>query len=349
MVLTGLNKAPLGGGIGEYASLISEILGKEHVISLILDKKSVNLEYPGVTHRGIYPPVTSGWYLTTRFPKWTLMLSGFKFPDFIHYLSPFLFPIKNVECIVTFHDLYYLHAIGFSMNNVNKLTKKYMGCNYLLSVTHSTKEEMVSIGFPADNITVIRPPPNGIFNANCKFEEDYLEIFRQNYHVTKPIVLTVGDGSNKNNFLINKAVKDKYFHIHVGKDVAADLNLNNVDSLMLKKLYCIADVFIRLSSYEGFGFPPIEATMSGTPTVVSNLPVFHETLGDSAIYSTLEIPGILESIKCAIDQKENLFKTFNDKYKNYYTFERFNHEMIDYYVKVSKEIGLDIGFNLGKL
>ncbi len=345
-VLTAINKAPLGAGIGEYASRISEVLGKERVLSLILDKNQVNLEYPGVAYRGIYPPITSGWFLNTHFPKYTFRHSGFKFSNFVHYLSPFLFPIKGVKYIVTFHDLYYLHSIGFSMNNVSKLTKKYMDCNYLLSVSYSTKEEMVSIGFDADNITVIHPSPSNIFISSCKFRDDLLHSFIEKYHVTKPIVLTVGDGINKNNFLVNKAIKDKYFHIHIGKEIIADLNLNNIDNRILKEMYCIADVFIRLSSYEGLGSPPIESAMSGTPTVVSNLPVFHETLGDSAIYSNLEAESILQSIKCAMDQKEQLIKAFNDKYKNRYTFERFKHDMINYYSRVSDEIGLDLGFKL---
>lgn len=34
------------------------------------------------------------------------------------------------------------------------------------------------------------------------------------------------------------------------------------------------------SRLEGFGFPPLEAALAGTPSVVSDLPVFRETLGD---------------------------------------------------------------------
>lgn len=34
---------------------------------------------------------------------------------------------------------------------------------------------------------------------------------------------------------------------------------------------------------EGFGFPPLEAALAGTPAIVSDLPVFAETLGDAAL------------------------------------------------------------------
>lgn len=35
---------------------------------------------------------------------------------------------------------------------------------------------------------------------------------------------------------------------------------------------------------EGYGLPPLEAVMAGVTPICSNLPVFHETLGDCAVY-----------------------------------------------------------------
>jgi glycosyltransferase involved in cell wall biosynthesis len=37
------------------------------------------------------------------------------------------------------------------------------------------------------------------------------------------------------------------------------------------------------SHLEGFGLPPLEAALAGTPAIVSDLPVFAETLGDAAV------------------------------------------------------------------
>ena len=47
----------------------------------------------------------------------------------------------------------------------------------------------------------------------------------------------------------------------------------------LSWLYRHASRFVYLSLDEGYGLPPLEALAFGTPVVVSDIPVFHETLG----------------------------------------------------------------------
>jgi glycosyltransferase involved in cell wall biosynthesis len=51
----------------------------------------------------------------------------------------------------------------------------------------------------------------------------------------------------------------------------------------LEALYAGAIALVMPSHLEGFGLPPLEAALCGTPSVVSDLPVFAETLGDGAL------------------------------------------------------------------
>lgn len=48
-------------------------------------------------------------------------------------------------------------------------------------------------------------------------------------------------------------------------------------------LYARALALAMPTRLEGFGLPPLEAALHGTPSVVSDLPVFAETLGDAAL------------------------------------------------------------------
>jgi len=49
-------------------------------------------------------------------------------------------------------------------------------------------------------------------------------------------------------------------------------------------LYSACSVFVYPSVYEGFGLPPLEAMACGAPVIVSDISVFHETLGDAACF-----------------------------------------------------------------
>jgi glycosyltransferase involved in cell wall biosynthesis len=59
--------------------------------------------------------------------------------------------------------------------------------------------------------------------------------------------------------------------------------LGHVPDQTLEALYVGALALACVSRDEGFGFTPVEALTRGTPVVVSDLPVFEETLGDGAV------------------------------------------------------------------
>jgi len=48
-------------------------------------------------------------------------------------------------------------------------------------------------------------------------------------------------------------------------------------------LYNMAELFVYLSTYEGFGLPPLESMACGTPVITTNVSSIPEVVGDSAI------------------------------------------------------------------
>lgn len=59
--------------------------------------------------------------------------------------------------------------------------------------------------------------------------------------------------------------------------------LGHVDDAVLDPLYAGAVALVMPSRAEGFGLPPLEAAVRGVPSIVSDLPVFRETIGDGAM------------------------------------------------------------------
>jgi len=67
----------------------------------------------------------------------------------------------------------------------------------------------------------------------------------------------------------------------------------------LAGLYRLARVFVYPSLYEGFGIPPLEAMMSSTPVVASNVSSIPEIVGDAAV---LVDPNSVQSIADGINR-----------------------------------------------
>lgn len=59
---------------------------------------------------------------------------------------------------------------------------------------------------------------------------------------------------------------------------------NQMDDASVRAYLIGAKALLMPSYAEGYGLPPLEAWSVGTPAVVSDLPVFRETLGSSGIY-----------------------------------------------------------------
>jgi glycosyltransferase involved in cell wall biosynthesis len=61
------------------------------------------------------------------------------------------------------------------------------------------------------------------------------------------------------------------------------VDLGRVSDEELAWLYGHASAFVFPTRYEGFGIPPIEAQMAGTPVIASDIPVLREVLSDESV------------------------------------------------------------------
>ncbi len=74
--------------------------------------------------------------------------------------------------------------------------------------------------------------------------------------------------------------------------------LGHVTDAELDGLMAGAIALVLPSHLEGFGFPPLEAALCGTPSIVSDLPVLRETLGDDG--ALFVAPGDERGLSAAI-------------------------------------------------
>lgn len=87
---------------------------------------------------------------------------------------------------------------------------------------------------------------------------------------------------------------------------------HNLPSAKLKWLYSNAKALVFPSKAEGFGLPIVEAALSGCPLILSDIPVFHEVIGDQASYFGLYDTQMLSRImRESLNTKERKVFTLN--------------------------------------
>ena len=127
-------------------------------------------------------------------------------------------------------------------------------------------------------------------------------------------------------------------------DVIKSLKLENtvifsgyVTDLELESLYRNAISLVNISLYEGFGLPPLEAMIRYLPVIVSDIPVFHEVVGECGCYCN---PNDVNDIYLAMKKMINDSKFRNEcvirgrEKVKVYSWEDTAHETLKFYNKL---------------
>jgi glycosyltransferase involved in cell wall biosynthesis len=74
-----------------------------------------------------------------------------------------------------------------------------------------------------------------------------------------------------------------------------------VDDTTLRALYAGASALVFPSRYEGFGLPPLQALAAGVPVVASDIPVLREVLGDCGLFAPVgDEQGFAERLRSVL-------------------------------------------------
>lgn len=256
------------------------------------------------------------------YPKWDELVPA----DVVFVPNSRLVPIKvQTPLVVVAHDLSFekfpefldsRRRIWHVMMNPRHLMKR---ADHIIAVSEHTKHDVMSLyGIPEERITVIH---SGIAHQGMPAQKDIQRV-REKYQLPKKFVLYIGAHEPRKNIptLVRAwraiagsipqdlvlAGERGWRRGQLSKTLAQGQSQDRVHELgfipELDKaaLYAAADLFVYPSFYEGFGFPPLEALMAGTPVVTSFNSALSEVVGEWATmidpYNGGELAGVMKEL-----------------------------------------------------
>ena len=239
--------------------------------------------------------------------------------DLAHIPHLFWLP-RGLPCayVVTVHDvlghMYRPHDHSGMRRSLHfQLTRRVLKrASHIFAVSQFTKNEVAQLfGIPPERIQVVYNAVDERFLRGHATEADR-QLIAERYLVSYPFLLYAGAISpHKNLIRIIEAFsalktelekEQKYPDLKliiIGDDLSGHPDLrrtvvrsgvqNDVRFLgfvpieVLRIFYDNAKIFVFPSLYEGFGLPPLEAMVHGTPVVTSNTSSLPEVTGDAAV------------------------------------------------------------------
>lgn len=232
--------------------------------------------------------------------------------DIYHGTESYILPVKKAKTVVTIHDLEFVKST-VTMNEKDVQQKLELipysikTADRIIAVSQSTKNDIVEIyGINPDKIDITRLAADEIYRKIDPADVQMQKV-RGKYGLPEKFILYVGGVYPRKNIArmlqayaeVKKQIGCSHKFVIVGgngdnlpdvKECIRKLQLEDdivypgyVAIEDMPAIYNLAEVFMHVSLFEGFGLPPLEAMQCGTPTIVSNLTSLPEVVGDAAL------------------------------------------------------------------
>lgn len=302
-------------GVGRYIrNLIAELA--------LSDKKNEYVVFLRLQQFGRFTPPNSRWRKVLADIPWHSLTEQLSMPGILarQHLDVFHVPYFNIpifyfgRTIVTIHDLTILHFDTGKASTLPWVFYKLRRLGYyiilwtglmrakrIIAVSETTKQDLVSsLGFDPRKIVVTYEGVNLKKSTEKPIISGEYFLYVGNAYPHKNLEVLLKTGVR-----VVYAGKDDYFYKRFG------IKPMTVSDSELANLYQHAKALVFPSLMEGFGLPAIEALSLGCPVICSDIPVFHEILGDKAQYFNPKdsnelanlLKGKIPKVTAVIDQK----------------------------------------------
>jgi len=305
-------------GIGRVLLGIVGAIGASALVHQIVLAGACNKSVPAVLlkQRNISLAPLPSTFIGSEF-----FLSLLSTKSFDLFISPYpKLPIFGCKClsINIVHDVFYISHPAYrnrvrSRIDLFRLRRDLKRADMTWFDSKYSKREAERLsGFKSGKGQVRYPGLDNNFRETEKNDGRVLE----KYHLKQGYLLVVGNGNPHKNLgvlLTNASAFDRpvvilgarrenknYWRSQYPNSPAQWLGYVAEQDLpsLLRQAFCL----LQPSTAEGYGYPPLEAMASGTPAIVSNIPILIETTGGKALYADPYDP---DSWLMAISDLEN--------------------------------------------
>jgi glycosyltransferase involved in cell wall biosynthesis len=275
---------------------------------------------------------------------------------------------------VTLHDLAPLHFPDFFFNSPRKFNnyKRHLAyirknADFILTVSRYSKKDIAEkLSYPADRIFRIY---NGVDSKFKKLEtnSNQVEFTKRKFDLPEKFILFVGGLDFRKNIATlikafklvqektmfkehklviagNNLVRNNKFYPPLEK-ISQDLFMDKQVIFLrafndedLVALYNLAMLFVFPSTFEGFGFPPLEAMACGCPVLCSNRCSLPEVVNDAAVLfepeDTLHLANLMQELLLSSQLLSDLAKKGIERAK-FFSWEKAAQETIAVYKELA--------------
>ena len=259
------------------------------------------------------------------------------YTNFLGYPSLFRTPQAPVVHDTTYIDLPEYVSAKNQHDLERFVPKEIKRSDFVVTVSEFSKQNIEkNYNVKSSNILVTPVPPGKAITHSA---QDCAETLKK-LGINQPFILTLGTIEPRKNIIkllsaytqLPLAIRNKYALVvagRIGWNCEAEVaeltkvarkgynvhHLGYISDHDREVLYQSATLFTSASHYEGFGMPVLEAMSYGTPSIISDIQVFHEVAGDSALYFDQDKPSVMANHMESVLSSQELLDEYGKRAK----------------------------------